>query len=73
MTRRFIWRCWASTSFLLVAIMIGLALFNHIRLLPRLTAGGAPTHLFRHIRWELVLGLVVVALAALLGLLPPTV
>ena len=54
------------------AAMVGLALDNHFRLLPKLAAGGAAENLFRNIRCELGLGLIVVALAALLGLLPPT-
>lgn len=56
----------------LVAVMVGLALVNHFRLLPKLAAGGAAENLFRNIRCELGLGLIVVALAALLGLLQPT-
>ena len=56
----------------LVVGMVALALVNHFRLLPQLAAGGSADGLFRNIRRELVLGLVVVALAALLGLLAPT-
>jgi putative copper resistance protein D len=56
----------------LVAGMVALALVNHFRLLPQLAAGGSADGLLRNIRRELGLGLVVVALAALLGLLAPT-
>jgi putative copper resistance protein D len=61
----------------LVAAMVALALVNHFRLLPLLkedgpAAGGSVDALLRNIRRELGLGLVVVALAALLGLLAPT-
>jgi putative copper resistance protein D len=61
----------------LVAAMVVLALVNHFRLLPLLkedglAAGGSVNALLRNIRRELGLGLVVVALAALLGLLAPT-
>jgi putative copper resistance protein D len=56
----------------LVVGMVALALVNHFRLLPQLAAGGSADGLLRNIRRELGLGLVVVALAALLGLLAPT-
>jgi len=56
----------------LVLAMVTLALINHFRLLPRLAKRGTADRLFWHIRWELGLGLVAVGLAALLGLLPPT-
>lgn len=56
----------------LVLAMVSLALVNHFRLLPGVAGGVTAEKLYRHIRWELGLGLVVVALAALLGLLPPT-
>jgi copper resistance protein D len=56
----------------LVLAMVSLALVNHFRLLPGLATGDTANKLRSHIRWELGLGLVVVALAALLGLLPPT-
>jgi putative copper export protein len=52
--------------------MVALALVNHFRLLPQLKAGGSAGGLSRNIRLELALGLLVVALAALLGLLAPT-
>jgi putative copper resistance protein D len=57
--------------------MVSLALVNHFRLLPSLredglAAGGSEADLFRNIRLELGLGVIVIALAALLGLLPPT-
>jgi putative copper resistance protein D len=54
----------------LVLAMVTLAVINHIRLLPKLEQNSA--RLFRHIKWEIGLGLAVVMLAALLGLLPPT-
>lgn len=57
---------------MLVAAMVSLALVNHFRLLPKLADGVTTANLLRNIRWELGLGLIVVALAALLGLLPPT-
>lgn len=56
----------------LVAAMVALATVNHFRLLPQLAGGGSAAGLLRNIRWELGLGLIVVALAALLGLLAPT-
>ena len=56
----------------LAAAMVALALVNHFRLLPQLAAGGGAEDLLRNIRRELGLGLMVVALAALLGLLAPT-
>jgi putative copper resistance protein D len=55
-----------------VLAMVCLALVNHLRLLPRLREDQAAAKMSSHIRWELGLGLIVVALAALLGLLPPT-
>lgn len=65
-----------GTKLVLVAAMVGLALVNHFRLLPALTAGGAAgasaDRLRANIWRELALGLLVVALAALLGLLAPT-
>jgi putative copper resistance protein D len=61
-----------GAKLVLVAAMVALALVNHFRLLPQLTAGGSADGLLRNIRRELGLGLVVVALAALLGLLAPT-
>jgi putative copper resistance protein D len=59
-----------GTKLLLVLAMIGLALVNHFRLLPGMT--GTADRLQSNIRLELGLGIVVVGLAALLGLLPPT-
>ena len=56
----------------LVLAMIGLALFNQFRLLPKLAESNNREQLFRHVRWELGLGLCVILLAALLSLLPPT-
>jgi len=61
-----------DAKLVLVAAMVALALVNHFRLLPQLTAGGSAEGLVRNIRRELGLGVVVVALAALLGLLAPT-
>jgi putative copper resistance protein D len=55
-----------------VLAMVSLAVVNHFRLLPKLAAGGSEADLFRNIRVELGLGVIVIALAALLGLLPPT-
>jgi putative copper export protein len=52
--------------------MVSLALINHFRLLPKLAHGSSTEKILRNIRWELGLGLIVVALAALLGLLSPT-
>lgn len=61
-----------GTKLVLVAAMVGLALVNHFRLLPALTAGASADGLAANIWRELALGLLVVALAALLGLLAPT-
>jgi putative copper resistance protein D len=60
-----------------VLAMVSLAVINHFRLLPSLKEDGlaadcSEAGLFRNIRFELGLGLIVIALAALLGLLPPT-
>jgi putative copper resistance protein D len=56
----------------LVLAMIGLALVNHFRLLPRLTEPGAAARLKTHVAWELGLGLVVIALAITLTVSAPT-
>ena len=61
-----------GAKLVLVAIMVGLALVNHFRLLPRLSERGRSEKLAGNIRMEFTLGLVVVALAAVLALLPPT-
>ena len=61
-----------GAKLVLVAIMLGLALINHVRLLPRLKQSGTGEKLAGNIRMEFTLGLVVVALAAVLALLPPT-
>jgi len=61
-----------GVKLLLVLAMLGLALFHHFRLLPHLAQSGVAERLGKSIRVELGLGLVVVGLAALLGLLPPT-
>jgi len=56
----------------LVAAMIGLALVNHFRLLPRLAESSAVARMKIHAGWELGLGLIVVALAMALTELSPT-
>jgi putative copper resistance protein D len=56
----------------LALAMIVLALINHFRFLPRLGQEKAVARLKDRTRWELGLGVVVVGLAALLTLLPPT-
>jgi putative copper resistance protein D len=56
----------------LALVMITLAAINHFRFLPRLGQQKAVARLKNRTGWELVLGLVVVGLAALLTLLPPT-
>ncbi len=56
----------------LVAAMVALALVNHFRLLPKLAEDASQAALLRNIRQELGLGMLVVALAAWLGLLAPT-
>jgi putative copper resistance protein D len=56
----------------LVLAMLGLALFNHFRLLPRLREAAGADRLGKTIQRELLIGFVVVGLAALLGLLPPS-
>jgi len=61
-----------GAKLVLVLIMVTLALINHFRLLPRQAQPGMAEKLDRNIRAEFTLGLVVVGLAALLGLLPPT-
>jgi putative copper resistance protein D len=61
-----------GSKLVLVAGMVILALANHVRLLPRLAEPQAADWLFHNIRREFLLGLVVVGLAMLLTLLPPT-
>jgi putative copper resistance protein D len=61
-----------GAKLVLATAMVTLALVNHFRLLPRLAEPGMGVTLDRNIRAELTIGLVVVGLAALLGLLPPT-
>jgi putative copper resistance protein D len=56
----------------LVAAMVTLALTNHFRLLPRIADGDAAILLHKNIVREMMLGIFVVGLAALLGLLQPT-
>lgn len=56
----------------LALAMIMLALVNHFRLLPHLSQEKIVTRLKDRTNWELILGLAVVGLAALLTLLPPT-
>jgi putative copper resistance protein D len=62
-----------GAKLVLVAIMVALALINHFRLLPRLSQRGTAEKLAGNISMEFSLGLVVVGLAALLALLPPTI
>jgi putative copper resistance protein D len=57
---------------LLVLVMIGLALVNHFRFLPRLAENCIAAKLKHRAGWELGLGVIVVALAGLLTLLAPT-
>ena len=65
-----------GAKLVLVLAMTVLALSNHFRLMPRLTSPldrpGAAASLKGNIAWEMGLGLIVVLLAALLGLLSPT-
>lgn len=61
-----------GAKMVLVAAMVALALVNHFRLLPKLADGASQAALLRNIRCELGLGVLVVALAAWLGLLAPT-
>jgi putative copper resistance protein D len=66
-----------GAKLVLVLAMVMLALANHFRLLPRLADPeiadpGTRAILKGNIAWELGLGLTAVALAALLGMLPPT-
>ena len=60
-----------SLKIVLALTMVGLALGNHFRLLPRLAQAGIVARLRHRAGWELGLGLAVVGLAALLSLLPP--
>ena len=61
-----------TLKIILALAMIGLALGNHFRLLPHLAQAKVAGELRKRTGWELVLGLMVVALAALLTLLAPT-
>lgn len=61
-----------TLKIVLALAMIGVALGNHIRLLPRLAQTGIAARLRNRAGWELGLGLAVVGLAALLSLLAPT-
>jgi copper resistance protein D len=61
-----------GAKLVLVTAMLGLALFNHFRLLPGLAQRSAVQKLGRNIRIEFALGMAVVGLAALLCLLQPT-
>jgi putative copper resistance protein D len=56
----------------LVLGMVGLALVNHFRLLPRLAQKGVVTRLKNHVGWELGLGVAVIALAMILAVSTPT-
>jgi copper resistance protein D len=60
-----------ALKILLALVMIGLALINHFRLLPRLTQNGIAARLKNRAGWELGLGVIVLALAGLLNLLVP--
>jgi putative copper export protein len=61
-----------GAKLVLVLAMIALALTNHFRLLPRLAQAQARDTLKGNVIWEAALGVLVVLLAGLLGLLPPT-
>lgn len=61
-----------GAKLVLVVAMIALALLNQFRLLPHLGQGGMVARLKLHVGWELGLGLIVVGLATVLALLPPT-
>lgn len=56
----------------LASVMIGLAIYNHVRLMPKLPERGMADRMDRNIRRELTIGLVVIGLAVVLSLLPPT-
>ena len=62
-----------GAKLVLVAAMIGLALVNQFRLLPRLDEKFAALRLKTHTGWELGLGLIVVALAMILTVMMPTI
>jgi len=61
-----------ALKIILALTMVALALVNHFRLLPRLAQEKTAARLKHRTGWELGLGLLVVGLAALLTLLPPT-
>ena len=61
-----------GAKLVLVAVMLGLAVFHHMRLLPGLAERGMAERLDRNIRMEFALGLVVVGLAVVLSLTAPT-
>jgi putative copper resistance protein D len=61
-----------GAKLVLVMAMIGFAVFNHFRLLPKLMEQGPAARLDKNIRMEFTLGLVVVGLAVVLSLLQPT-
>lgn len=61
-----------GAKLVLVLAMVGLALTNHFRLLPRLANPALRAAFKGNVAWEFGLGLAVVLLAGLLGLLPPT-
>lgn len=61
-----------GTKLVLVLVMIGLALVNQFRLLPRLAQKGVVARLKTHVGWELGLGLAVIALAMALTVSAPT-
>lgn len=61
-----------GVKLLLVTAMIGLALVNQYRLLPRLDRDDNAVRLRKHVTWELGLGIGVIGLAMTLAALPPT-
>jgi putative copper resistance protein D len=61
-----------GAKLVLVLVMIGLALINQFRLLPRLAQKGVVARLKIHVGWELGLGLAVIALAMTLTVSAPT-
>jgi putative copper resistance protein D len=62
-----------GAKLLLVAAMIGLALFNQYRLLPHLERTDSLMRMRKHVGWELGLGIVVIGLAMTLAASPPTI
>jgi len=67
---------WAYTVLLLFKVvlaagMIALAFINRLRVMPKLEAGSGADTLARNVRSELLLGAIVVAIAAILGSVSP--